>query len=168
MIETEKTEKNSNNKRTTRILKVFNSAIGNVLPKVHKIPMFTQKFNGKMISAKRGEVVVEFKVTPDMTNPVGFLHGGMQCTLMDDIIGLAAATLGYEGFTISLNLQVNYLGKAKVDDIIKVKAEIVREGRNIIHASSKISSADNKLIAVGQSDLLKTQINRDYVKEFKH
>jgi len=55
-----------------------------------------------------------------------------------------------------------------VDDIIRIKAEIVREGRNIIHASSKISSADNKLIAVGQSDLLKTQINRDYAKDFKH
>ena len=56
----------------------------------------------------------------------------------------------------------------KVGEIIRIKSEIIREGRTIVHASSNIFNGDDKLIAVGQSDLLKTQINRDYIKDLKH
>lgn len=134
------------------------------MPKVHKMPMFTQKFNGKMILAKRGVVEVEFEVLPNMANPLGLLHGGIQCTLMDDVIGLTAATLGNNSFSISLNLQVNYLAKAKVGEKIRVKAKIIREGRNIINATSKIFNSSGKLIANGKSDLFQTDMSRDYAK----
>ena len=139
---------------STKILEILNSAIGKEIPNLHKIPMFTQKFNGKMISAKRGEVIVEFEVVPDMTNPLGLLHGGMQCTLMDDIIGLASATLGHNGFSISINLQITYLSTVKIGEKIHIQANIIREGRNIINATSKIYKTSGKLIATGKSDLL--------------
>ena len=116
------------------------------MPNVHKSPMVTSVFNGKIVNAERGEVEVEFNIQPKMTNPIGLLHGGMQCTLMDDVIGITVATLGLENFSISLNLQINYLGKANIDPsnilynclfpnciFISSQKEIVKEHIKINH-----------------------------------
>ena len=150
--------------RTEQILSILKSDIGKTMPNVHKSPMVTSEFDGKIISAERGEVEVEFLIQPKMANPLGLLHGGMQCTLMDDIIGITVATLGLDSFSISINLQINYLGKAKVGDKIRVYAKVIREGRSMIHATAKISHLDGKIISIGQSDLLRTQIDSDYLK----
>ena len=152
----------SKGKNSDRILKIFNSVIGEGLPKVHKKSMFIEKYNGKMVSAKRGEIAVVFVVTEDMANPYGLLHGGVSCTLMDDIIGLAAATLGGDKFPVSLNLQVSYLGKVRVGEEITVKAKILREGRNILNAMTKIYNSSGKQVANGKSDLFLTEISRNY------
>ncbi len=147
-----------------KILEILNSAVDKELPNLHKVPMITSKYNGKIIFVKRGEIELEFEIQPEMTNPLGLLHGGMQCTLMDDTIGVAAALLGYDSFSISINLQINYLGKAKIGDNIRVCAKIIREGRNLLHASAKISDLKGVLVSIGQSDLLRTQIDSDYIK----
>lgn len=148
--------------KSKRILRIFNSAIGEGLPKVHKKSMFIEKYNGKMVSAKRGEIAVVFEVTEDMTNPYGLLHGGVSCTLMDDIIGLAAATLGSDKFPVSLNLQINYLDKIMVGEKITVKAKIIREGRNILNAITKMYNSSGTQVANGKSDLFLTEISRKY------
>lgn len=99
-----------------------------------------------------------------MANPTNLLHGGVQCALMDDVIGITTATLGYKGFPISIDFHVDYLGKARVGDTIRVTGEIIREGRNIIHANAEIRDIENNLISTGNSNLLKTQFIPDYVK----
>jgi len=152
----------SNGIKSERILRIFKSVIGEGLPKVHKKSMFIEKYNGKMVSAKRGEIMVAFEVTEDMTNPYGLLHGGVSCTLMDDVIGLAAASLGSKSFPVSLNLQINYLDKVRIGEQITVKAIIIREGRNILNASTKIYNSSGKQVANGKSDLYLTEISRKY------
>jgi uncharacterized protein (TIGR00369 family) len=150
-------------KRSERMVKLFNAFkeknLGN-LP----VPPFSKFLNGKLIGAKRGEIELEFYVRPEFANPTGLLHGGMECALMDDVIGMTTATLGYEGFLISIDLQVNYLGKAKVGEKVRIKAAIVREGHNIVHAFAQIFDTDGTLIATGNSNLLKTHYTPDYVK----
>ena len=141
---------------------IFNSVIGKGLPKVHKKSLFIEKYNGKMILAKRGKVEVGFRVTEDMVNPYGILHGGISCVLMDDIIGLAAATLGTDYFPVSLNLQVNYLKKVMIGEQIIVSATIIREGRNILNAITNIYDKSKNLVANGKSDLFLTNISRKY------
>jgi uncharacterized protein (TIGR00369 family) len=148
--------------KTDRILRIFSSVIGEGLPKVHNKSMFIERYDGKMVSAKRGEIEVTFEVTEDMTNPYGLLHGGISCTLMDDVIGLAAATLGGERFSVSLNLQVSYLDKVKIGENIIVKAKIIREGRNILNAVATIHNSSGKQVANGKSDLFLTEIKRKY------
>jgi len=124
--------------------------------------MLIEKYDAKLVSAKRGEVEVIFEVTEDMANPYGLLHGGISCTLMDDIIGLAAATLGSDRFSISLNLQINYLDKVRIGEEITVKAKIIREGRNVLNAVTKIYNSSGKLVANGKSDLFLTEISRKF------
>jgi len=148
--------------KSKRILRIFNSVIGEGLPKIHKKSMFIEKYNGKMVSAKRGEVKVALEVTQDMTNPYGLLHGGISCTLMDDVIGLAAATLGSDKFSVSINLQVTYLSRVMIGEKITVEAKIIREGRNILNAITKIYNSSGIQLVNGNSDLLLSEISRKY------
>jgi len=126
---------------------------------------FSTWLNGVLIDAKRGEIELEFVVRPEMANPTGILHGGMQCALMDDTIGITGATLGYEGFLISVDFHVDYLGRVKVGEKVRVKGQIVREGRKIVHAMAEIHDMGGKLIATGSSNLTRTGFRPDYVRQ---
>jgi uncharacterized protein (TIGR00369 family) len=107
---------------------------------------------------------LEFEVRPEMANPTNLLHGGIQCALMDDVIGITTATLGNKGFPITIDFHVDYLGKVKVGEKVRVTGEIIREGKNIIHAIAEIRDMNNNLISTGNSNMLKTHFIPKYVK----
>ena len=152
-------------KRSEQMVKLFNSVKGiNMENFPEPIPPFSKWLNGKIVGAKRGEIEIEFLIRPEWANPTGLLHGGMQGALLDDTIGMTTATLGYQGFLISINSQLNYLGKAKVGEIVRVKARVIREGKNIVNISAEIKDKEGKIITTGNSNLLKTQYTPDYVK----
>ncbi|MGQ9721923.1 MAG: PaaI family thioesterase [Candidatus Jordarchaeum sp.] len=115
-------------KRSEQMVELFKQLKGKNFQEI-PAPPFTKWLNGTIIDAKRGEIELEFTVRPEMANPTGLLHGGMQCALMDDTIGVTTATLGYPGFLISIDFHVDYLGKVKVGEKVRVKGQIVREGR---------------------------------------
>lgn len=156
--------KNKRKKRSEQIIKLFNSFDDKNL-KDFPVPPFSKWLNGKVIKAQYGIIELEFEVRPEMANPTGLLHGGMECALMDDTIGMTTATLGYDGFPISIDFHVDYLGKVKVGEKVRVIGKIIREGRNIIHAIAEIYDMDGKLISTGNSNLLKTRFIPDYVKK---
>ncbi len=150
-------------KRSEQMIKLLNAAKGMGM-KDFPAPPFTKWLNGKVISAKRGEVEFEYDIRPEMANPTGLLHGGMQSAILDETIGIMSSTLGYEGFLISIDLHIDYLGKVKVGEKIRAMSKIIREGRNIVHAISEIYDLEGNLIATGNSNLLKTHYKTDYSK----
>lgn len=149
--------------RSNRMIKLFNTFANQEL-KDFPVPPFSKWLNGKVIKAEYGQIEIEFEVRPEMANPTGLLHGGMQCGIMDDTIGMTTATLGYEGFPISIDFHVDYLGKVKVGEKVRVIGKIIREGRNIIHAIAEIYDMNGNLISTGNSNLFKTTFVPDYVK----
>ncbi len=153
-------------KRSEQMVELFKQLKGKSFQEFPAPPL-TKWLNGTVIDVKRGEIELEFTVRPEMANPTGLLHGGMQCALMDDTIGITSATLGYEGFLISIDFHVDYLGKVKVGEKIRVKGKIVREGRKIVHAMAEIQDMEGKLIATGSSNLSKTSFKPDYVKDLE-
>lgn len=155
---------NKTKMRSERMIKLFNS-FKNQNVKDFPVPPFSKWLNGKIIKAQYGIIELEFEVRPEMANPTGLLHGGMQCALMDDTIGMTTATLGYDGFPITIDFHVDYLGKVKVDENVRVIGKIVREGKNIIHAIAEIYDSEGKLISTGNSNLLKTGFIPEYVKK---
>ncbi|MFO7796094.1 MAG: PaaI family thioesterase [Promethearchaeati archaeon] len=150
--------------RSERVIKLFNAAKGKSIGSFPGIPPFSKWLNGELIQAKRGLIEIEFEVRPEMANPTGLLHGGMQCGMMDDTIGMTTATLGYEGFPITIDFHIDYLGKVKVGEKVKVIAKIKREGRNIIHAVAEIYDMNGKSISSGNSNMLRTTFKPDYIK----
>ncbi|TFG19267.1 MAG: PaaI family thioesterase [Promethearchaeota archaeon] len=151
--------------RSKRMIDGFNAIIGMNMHDFSISPPFTKWLNGKIVSASYKMVEVEFEVRPEMANPTGLLHGGVQSAMIDDVIGMCTATLGLKGFLISIDFSIDYLGKAKVGDKVIVKAEITRDGKNIAHADASIRSTENKIIAMARANLLKTQYKPDYVKQ---
>jgi uncharacterized protein (TIGR00369 family) len=150
-------------KRSEQMVEFFRAMKGKGL-KDFPVPPFTKWLNGTIIDVKRGEIELEFVVRPEMANPTGILHGGMQCALMDDTIGITCATLGYEGFLIGIDFHADYLGRAEVGEKVRVKGRIVREGRKIVHATAEIHCMDGALIATSECNLSKTSFRPNYVK----
>jgi uncharacterized protein (TIGR00369 family) len=150
-------------KRSERMLKLFNDFLNTDLKDL-PVPPFTKWLNGRLIRAEYGLLEVEFKVRPEMANPTGLLHGGMQCALMDDVVGMTTATLGYEGFPISIDFHVDFLGRVKVGENVRVTGKVIREGRNILHMIAEINDLNGKLISTGNSNLFRTHFVPDYVK----
>ena len=138
-----------NKKRSENIINLFNTFKGKNLSDF-PVPTFTKWLNGKINKAEYGEIEPLFEIRSEMANPTGLLHGGMQCALMDDAIGMMTATLGFEGFPISIDFHVDYLGKVKVGDEVRVIGRMIRDGRNIIHAIAEIYDINGNLISTGK------------------
>jgi len=150
-------------KRSKRIIKLFNAFKEKELKDL-PVPPFTKWLNGKIIRAEYGQIELEIDIRPEMSNPTGLLHGGMQSAMMDDVLGMTTATLGYEGFPISIDFHIDFLGKVKIGESVRVIAEVVREGKNIIHMSIEILDKNGNLVSTGNSNLLKTSFVPDYIK----
>ncbi|MHA1682418.1 MAG: PaaI family thioesterase [Promethearchaeota archaeon] len=149
--------------RSNRVVALFQS-IKNLNLDGFPVPPFTKWLGGRILDAKRGKIEVEYLVRPEMVNPTGLLHGGMQSGMIDDTIGLMSATLGYKGFLISINLHVDYLGKVKVGEKVVATGNITREGRRIVHANVVLTAKDGTVVANGGANLLITTYVPDYVK----
>ncbi len=120
----------------------------------------TRWLKGHLISVEEGEVVAEFVVREEMTNPLGILHGGAVSLIIDDIIGAAAYTLPSETHFVSVNLNVSFLNSARLNETITAKSKIVKRGRNFIHAECSLYNSRNTLIATSSSGLVVTTIKK--------
>ena len=150
-IPTEK-ELDTQSKRNIELLK---SSIGVPMQNLPLAP-FTKWLNGRLLAVERGQITVKYKLRPEMANPTGILHGGLQCALIDELIGIACYSLGYPGFHLSIDISVNYLGRVKVDEEILCTSRVVREGKKIVNAEAEIRDLKENIIATGYSNLLVT------------
>lgn len=121
-------------------------------------PPFSHWLGGTIREANKGAFTVEFTVRPEMTNPLGVLHGGIHAAIIDDMIGMTVYTLGSETYYLSVNLTVDFLGRAKVGDKVMAKSQVIRQGAQIANAVCEIFDAKNNLISRGTSNLLRTNI----------
>jgi uncharacterized protein (TIGR00369 family) len=135
------------------MVQVFRAMIGR---KIEGGPPFTTWLDGRIVSCDAGEMEIQYNVRPEMANPTGLLHGGMQAAMIDDLIGMTALTLGEEGFMLTIDLHINYLGKVKVGQTVKARAKFVRSGRQVAHAVCEIIDEQGTVVARGESNLLKT------------
>jgi len=149
--------------RSKKMIDLLNAVVDMDL-KDFPVPPFTKWLNGKIKHAEYGKVEIFLVVRPEMANPTGLVHGGVQSAMLDDIIGITTATLGLEGFLITVDFHVDFIGKAKVGDTIVASAEIIRIGKNIVNAKASLTDKEGNIIAIGSSNLLKTSFKPDYVK----
>ncbi|MBN1252840.1 MAG: PaaI family thioesterase [Bacteroidales bacterium] len=130
--------KNNINKQITNSL----SPVGNWL-------------KGVLKNAEEGELTIEFKIRPEMANPMGYVHGGIYSLIIDEIIGATVFTLNLDNHFVTVNLSVDYFANVKIGDTIKAVSKIVKQGKKIINVECQIYNLDNKLLAKGSSNLIK-------------
>lgn len=154
----------SEKSETNQIVELFRASIGQ---RLEAAPPFTRWLDGRIVSCDVGALEMTFKVRPEMANPTGLLHGGMQAAIIDDLIGMTAATLGEEGFMLTIDLHVNFLGKVEVGQTVKGRARFIRSGKRIAHAVCELIDEKGSLVSRGDSNLVKTGYVPDYQKRIK-
>jgi uncharacterized protein (TIGR00369 family) len=102
-----------------------------------------------------GEVV--FEGTPDESvyNPIGLVHGGLVCTLLDSVAGCAVHTTlpAGTGYT-SVEIKVNYLRAVHAGMKLRARGWVTRPGRRIAFAEGEVRDEQGKLLATASSSCL--------------
>lgn len=139
----------------SQILSLFQSFLDKPLPE--QAPPFSYWLSGILRKAENGNFLMEFVVRQEMTNPLGLLHGGVQAAMLDDVIGMMVSALDKPNPAVSVNLTVDFLGKAKTGDTVWVESNLVRQGRQIIYIVGEIRNGEGKPIARATSNMLQIQ-----------
>ena len=141
---------------TNRRLDFLRSRIG--LTMSDSISPLGRWLNGTIIHVDYGQLIVDFTIREEMTNPAGVLHGGAAAAMLDDLIGTMVFALGREYAYTSVNLTIDFLHAARISEVVTATAEVVRAGKNIIHCEGRIVAADGKIIAKCATNLIQTSI----------
>ncbi len=152
------------NAKTNPMVELFRACIGR---KLEDGPPVTRWLDGRIVSCSAGEMEVRFVTRPEMANPAGLLHGGMQAVIMDDVIGMTSATVEEEGFMLSIDLHINYLGKVKAGEPVLARARIVRSGKRIAHAVCELMEEEGNVISRCDANLIRSPIEPEYRKRMK-
>jgi uncharacterized protein (TIGR00369 family) len=103
-----------------------------------------------------GRVVFGCTLDESVYNPIGVVHGGLVCTLLDTVAGCAVHTtlpqgLGYT----SIELKVNYLRAVQVDSgPLTAVGTVVKPGRRVAFAEGQVLDVEGRLVATASSSLL--------------
>lgn len=112
----------------------------------------------RLESVQRGQAAISIVVRKEMCNPYGHIHGGMMSLLIDEAIGWAVVSLESTQHYTSLNLNVDFLYAAPEGEEITAVANIVREGKKIIHAEVHVYNQQKVLLAKATSNLIFTNM----------
>ena len=110
----------------------------------------------EMTSVESGRVV--FSCTPDESafNPIGAIHGGLVCTLLDSVVGCALhSTLPQgKGYT-SIEIKVNYLKAVRpANGPLLATGTVVKAGSRVGFTEGVVTDATGAVVATATSTLL--------------
>ncbi len=107
------------------------------------------------MSVSEGEVV--FTCTPDdsVYNPIGVVHGGLVCTLLDSVCGCAVqSTLPQgQGYT-SVEIKVSYLRAVRAGDALTATGRVVKPGRRVAFSEGEVRDGQGRVVATASSTCL--------------
>ena len=104
-------------------------------------------------SVRPGEVV--FRCTPDESayNPIGLVHGGLVCTLLDSVLGCAVHTTLPAGTAYtSLEIKVSYLRAVRSGEgDLLAAGRVTKPGRRVAFAEGDVRDPQGRLVATASS-----------------
>ena len=109
-----------------------------------------------LVSAEPGKVV--FSCLPDESayNPIGAIHGGLVCTLLDSVAGCAlhSALPQGKGYT-SIEIKVNYLKAVRLGSgRLTATGTVVKSGSRVGFTEGVVTDAGGAVVATATSTLL--------------
>jgi uncharacterized protein (TIGR00369 family) len=101
---------------------------------------------------------VEFTCVPDESayNPIGAVHGGLMCTLLDSVTGCAIHSTLPKGMGYtSVEIKVNYLKAVRVSSgTLTATGTVVKSGARVGFAEGVVTDASGAVVATASSTLL--------------
>lgn len=119
-------------------------------------PPIAQLFGFRPVEVSDGHAV--FVCTPDESayNPIGLVHGGLVCTLLDSVLGCAVQTTlpAGVGYT-SIEIKVNYLRGVHADSgELRAHGWVTKPGRRVAFVDGDVRDSDGKLVATATGSCL--------------
>lgn len=108
------------------------------------------------LEAERGRVVITCSPGEEHYNPLGIIHGGLVCTLLDTVVGCATHTTLERGtgYT-SIELKVSYLRPVTLDSgPLTATGTVTKGGQRVVFAEGEVADAHGNLVATASSSLL--------------
>jgi uncharacterized protein (TIGR00369 family) len=94
----------------------------------------------RLVSVARGEAVFEFRPSARYYNPIGSVHGGVACTLLDSALSCAVhSTLERGVGYTTAEVKVNFVRA------IDAKSGVLRASGKVIHAGGRVATAEARL-----------------------
>jgi uncharacterized protein (TIGR00369 family) len=109
-----------------------------------------------IVSADPGRVVFTCEPDESAYNPIGAVHGGLVCTLLDSVTGCAIhSTLPQgKGYT-SVEIKVNYLKAVRLSSgVLTATGTVVKAGSRVGFAEGVVTDAGGAVVATATSTLL--------------
>jgi uncharacterized protein (TIGR00369 family) len=106
--------------------------------------------------AEDGRVVFTCKPDESAYNPIGAVHGGLICTLLDSVTGCAVhSTLpAGKGYT-SIEIKVNYLKAVRLSSgLLSATGTVVKSGSRVGFSEGVVTDASGAVVATATSTLL--------------
>ncbi|WP_137724194.1 PaaI family thioesterase [Prescottella subtropica] len=95
-------------------------------------------------------VRAHWKVTPDLYQPWGIMHGGVHCAVIESVASIAAGLwLGDRGHVVGVNNNTDFLRAAR-DGILTADATPVHRGRTQQLWAVTITDDRDRIVARGQ------------------
>lgn len=110
----------------------------------------------EIAAADPGRVVFTCEPDESVYNPIGMVHGGLVCTLLDSVTGCAVhSTLPQgKGYT-SVEIKVNYLKAVRLDSgTLTATGTVVKAGSRVGFAEGVVTDAGGAVVATATSTLL--------------
>ena len=119
-------------------------------------PPIAQLLDFTMVEVSAGEVAFECTPGEHHYNPLGLVHGGLACTLLDTVVGCAAHTTLPKGVGYtSIDLQVSYLRPiTSASGTLRAIGRVVKGGQRVIFAEGVVQDAEGRSLATATSSLL--------------
>ena len=109
-----------------------------------------------LVSAEPGRVVFSCRPDESVYNPIGAVHGGLVCALLDAVLGCALhSTLPQgRGFT-SVEIKVNYLKAVRLSSgPLAATGTVVKSGTRVAFTEGVVTDASGAAVATASSTLL--------------
>ncbi len=109
-----------------------------------------------IVEADEGRAVFTCRPDESAYNPIGAIHGGLICTLLDSVTACAVHTtlpLG-KGYT-SVEIKVNYLKAVRLSSgLLTATGTVVKSGSRVGFAEGVVTDESGAVVATASSTLL--------------
>jgi uncharacterized protein (TIGR00369 family) len=118
-------------------------------------PPITELASSRLISVGDGEAVFRCRPDESWLNPLGLVHGGLLCTLLDSAMGVAVqSTQPVSRGYATIELKVSYLKPVAYDGSeLEARGKVLRVGRRIAFAEAHAFNPAGDLVGHATSSL---------------
>ena len=119
-------------------------------------PPIAQLMQFDIVDLAEGRVEFSCVLDESVYNPIGVVHGGLVCTLLDTVAGCAVHTTLPQGVAYtSIELKVNYLRAVHAHSgPLTAVGTVVKPGRRVAFAEGEVRDAAGRVVATASSSLL--------------